>query len=151
MDQTIRSQHCKSDFPINLPRIIYSINFRAIYSYSTASTSEAAYIIGGYHTREVIAEFKNSWRQLGTLAKGRAAHGTIQLGDEVMVIGGYTYDGRLLYFNDYFLIIDFFSDLETEIWNFGNETSRVVNPILPDEDYRYGIALFIVPFNFCTT
>ena len=128
------------------------IIFSRIYSYSTASTSEAAYIIGGANTRNIIAEFKNgSWGQLGTLAKGRAAHGTIQLGDEVMVIGGYTYDGRLLYFNDYFLIIDFFSDLETEIWNFGNETNRVVNPTLPNNDYRYGIALFIVPFNFCTT
>ena len=95
MDQTIRSQHCKSDFPINLPRIIYSINFRAIYSYSTASTSEAAYIIGGYHTREVIAEFKNySWRQLGTLAKGRSNQGSISIENEVMVIGGSSSDLR---------------------------------------------------------
>ena len=67
------------------------IIFSSIRGYSTASTSEAAYIIGGVYTKYIIAEFKNdSWRQIGTLAKGRAYHGTIQLGDEVMVIGGYT-------------------------------------------------------------
>ena len=67
------------------------IIFSQIWGYSTASTSEAAYIIGGTYTKNIIAEFKNdSWRQVGTLAKGRHAHGTIQLGDEVMVIGGYT-------------------------------------------------------------
>jgi len=65
------------------------IIFSSIRGYSTASTSEAAYIIGGGWTRNIIAEFKNdSWRQLGTLAKGRRHHGTIRLGDEVMVIGG---------------------------------------------------------------
>ena len=65
------------------------IIFSNIRGYSTASTSEAAYIIGGVWTRNIIAEFKNdSWRRVGTLAKGRAYHGTIRLGDEVMVIGG---------------------------------------------------------------
>ena len=68
--------------------------------YSTASTSEAAYFIGGYNTEEVIAEFKNdAWRQLGTLTKGRSRHGSITLGDQTMVIGGYSYDSRLVYFN----------------------------------------------------
>ena len=63
--------------------------------YSTTSTSNAAYFIGGYYTREVIAEFKNdSWRQLGTLKKGRSYHGSISLGDETMVIGGYSSDSR---------------------------------------------------------
>ena len=67
--------------------------------YSTASTSNAAYFIGGQYTREVIAEFKNdSWRQLGTLTKGRERHGSISLGDETMVIGGYSSDSRYVYF-----------------------------------------------------
>ena len=71
------------------------IIFSRIYSYSTASTSEAAYIIGGAYTKNIIAEFKNgSWRQFGTLAKGRQWHGTIQLGDEVMAIGGRSGDWR---------------------------------------------------------
>ena len=69
--------------------------------YSTASTAEAVYIIGGYFTEEVIAEFKNdAWRQLGTLTKGRFGHNSISLGDETMVIGGYSSDSRLVYFND---------------------------------------------------
>ena len=40
-----------------------------------------AYIIGGEYTREIIAEFKNDARsQFGTLARGRAWHGSITLG-----------------------------------------------------------------------
>ena len=60
-----------------------------IWGYSTVSTSEAAYIIGGNYTREIIAEFKNdAWSQFGTLAKGRWRHGSISMGNEFMVIGG---------------------------------------------------------------
>ena len=63
--------------------------FSYIVEYSTTSTSEAAYIIGGYHTDDIIAEFKsNSWRQMGTLAKGRDSHGSITLNGETMIIGG---------------------------------------------------------------
>ena len=70
-----------------------------IWAYSTASTSEAAYIIGGWYTRSLIAQFKNdAWSQFGTLAKGRAYHGSISLGNEFMVIGGYSDDDRLVYF-----------------------------------------------------
>ena len=61
------------------------------------SASEAAYIIGGYQTREIIAEFKNdSWRQFGTLTKGRDYHGSIAIGDAFMVIGGNSVDSCLL-------------------------------------------------------
>ena len=70
-----------------------------IYAYSTASTSEAAYIIGGFYTRDIIAQFKNdAWSQFGTLAKGRAWHGSISLGNDFIVIGGYSSDERLVYF-----------------------------------------------------
>ena len=69
--------------------------FSQISHYSTASTSEAAYIIGGYDTGDIIAEFKsNSWRQMGTLAKGRHTHGSITLNGKTMVIGGYSIDQR---------------------------------------------------------
>ena len=69
------------------------IIFSYISHYSTASTSEAAYIIGGWYSENRIAEFKNdSWRLIRKLARGRDHHGTIQLGDEVMVIGGWTKD-----------------------------------------------------------
>ena len=68
--------------------------FSSIAYYSTASTSESAYIIGGAATSDIIAEFRdNSWRQMGTLAKGRYAHGSITLNGETMVIGGEARDG----------------------------------------------------------
>ena len=70
-----------------------------ICAYSTASTSEAAYIIGGYWTRDIIAQFKNdAWSQFGTLAKGRSHHGSISLGNAFMVIGGESSEDRLVYF-----------------------------------------------------
>ena len=66
------------------------IIFSDIYAYSTASTSEAAYIIGGRSTEGVIAEFKNySWRRMGKLVNGRSHHASITLNDETMVVGGY--------------------------------------------------------------
>ena len=69
--------------------------FSYIAWYSTASTSEAAYIIGGWYTEDIIAEFRNnSWRQMGTLAKGRSGHGSITLNGETMVIGGWSIDER---------------------------------------------------------
>jgi len=68
--------------------------FSFIAYYSTASTSTAAYIIGGiFYNEKIIAEFKNNfWRQKAgqKLAKGRYAHGSITLNGETMVIGGYT-------------------------------------------------------------
>ena len=73
----------------------YEIVFRQVIAYSTASTSEAAYIIGGQNTKAIIAEFKNDgWRQFGTLKQGRHYHGSITLGDETMVVGGYGSDSR---------------------------------------------------------
>ena len=63
--------------------------------YSTVSTSEAAYIIGGFYTNDIIAEFKNDrWRQFGTLTKGRSHHASISMSDEFMVIGGRCSDSR---------------------------------------------------------
>ena len=74
-------------------------NLREISGYATASTSEAAYIIGGWYARSLIAQFKNgAWSQFGTLAKGRYAHGSITLGNQFMVIGGWSSDSRLVYF-----------------------------------------------------
>lgn len=70
-----------------------------IHYYSTASTSTAAYIIGGYYTEDIIAEFKNyAWRQLGTLTKGRNRSGSISMGDETMIIGGVSNQNRLVKF-----------------------------------------------------
>ena len=50
-------------------------------------------MIGGTGNLGRIDEFKdNIWRQHGTLARGRMEHGSISLGDEVMVIGGWSGD-----------------------------------------------------------
>ena len=67
-----------------------------MYQYSSVSTSEAAaYIIGGAKTTEIISEFKDgNWSQFGTLSKGRYVHGSIKMGNEFMVIGGYSSDRR---------------------------------------------------------
>ena len=60
-----------------------------MYGYSTASTDDAAFIIGGYNTRDTIAQFRNNqWRKLGSLNKGRYYHGSITVGQETMIIGG---------------------------------------------------------------
>ena len=63
---------------------------RRLIDYSTASTVDAAYIIGGDNTRDVIAEFKNgAWRNLGSLVKPRDSQGSISLNGETMILGGY--------------------------------------------------------------
>ena len=68
--------------------------FSYIYGYSTASTDVAAFIIGGVDVYDTIAEFRNNqWRILGFLTKGRRYHGSITVGQETMIIGGYTRDG----------------------------------------------------------
>ena len=115
--------------------------FSFLYYYSTVSTSEAAYIIGGYYwvqdTSEVIVEFKdNNWRQIGKLATGRSGHGSIILNGETMVIGGDPTKN---------------TDAETEIWNFTNGDHKVVPPTLRKGRYDQGIGLYIVPFDFCST
>lgn len=108
------------------------IILRSIRSYSTTSTSEAAYIIGGMYTHEIIAQFKNcAWSRFGTFAKGRFAQRSISLENEVMVIGGYS--GRF----------------ETEIWSLMSGNNTIVNPTLID--YMFGFSLNLVPFDFCTT
>ena len=73
------------------------MTFRRVERYSTAATDEAAYIIGGYQGTDystTIAEFKNdNWRKLGDLTQGRRYHGSISIGHQTMVVGGYTYSG----------------------------------------------------------
>ena len=94
MDLTTRLPHRKFDSLLPITNVL-TILFSRIQEYSAVSTSEAAYIIGGSNTRDIIAEFKaGNWRQYGTLSKGRKCHESIQMGDEYMVIGGYSTDGR---------------------------------------------------------
>ena len=75
--------------------------FSRICRYSTTSTADAAYIIGGQTTDylgviyvPVVAEYKNDgWSKAGELLKGRYAHGSIVNGFETMIIGGYVSRG----------------------------------------------------------
>ena len=57
--------------------------------YSTASSPDSAYIIGGKYTRNLVAEFRNDqWAQLEDLIEGRYWHGSITVGTQTMVVGG---------------------------------------------------------------
>ena len=38
---------------------------------------------------------------------------------------------------------------ETEIWRMNLSSSRITEPMLPDAQYKYGIALFLVDSDFC--
>ena len=64
-----------------------------IWSYATASTDSAAYIIGGYGSSgkvSTIAEFKNNeWRKIGNLNEPKEGLSAIFNNGEYIVVGGY--------------------------------------------------------------
>ena len=65
------------------------MNFRKISSYTTAQTSDAVYVIGGYGTYDIVAEFKmNKWRRLDNLNQGRFEHCSITIEGQTMIAGG---------------------------------------------------------------
>ena len=67
------------------------MNFRGISVYSTTQTLDAVYIIGGAYTKDIVAEFKNDqWRRLADLNQGRDGHGSITIGGQTMIIGGFS-------------------------------------------------------------
>ena len=47
----------------------------------------------------------------------------------------------------YFLIVLF--SAVTEVWNFESGESEIIEPTLPNENYAWGIALFVVDPYFC--
>ena len=72
-------------------KIYINYLFSRMCRYSATQTSDAAYIIGGQYSRNVIAEFKNDkWRRLDDLNTARYLHGSITLGSQTMIIGGHT-------------------------------------------------------------
>ena len=74
-------KHRQNEFPNNI--------YLRMYYYSTTQTADAAYIIGGSYSLNVIAEYKNDqWRQIDDLNKGRYYHGSITIGTKTMIIGG---------------------------------------------------------------
>ena len=117
-----------------------NFNFQTVFSeisiYSTTQTSDAVYISGGRYTRDIVAEFNNDrWRRLTNLNQGRHSHGSITIGGETMIIGGFFYDQ--------------YSSLVTEVWDLKNGTNKIIEPRLPDDRYVYGIALYVVDKDFC--
>ena len=70
--------------------------FREISSYSVASTTKAAFVIGGFDVSiggssslDVIAKFENNkWSRYGNLQNSRYNHESITSGTQTIVIGG---------------------------------------------------------------
>ena len=86
--------HLASKFEKNCKSINVKKSFRRISYYSTTHTSDAAYIIGGFKTKNVVAEFINGqWRRLKDLNKGRDSHGSINIGTKTIIIGGEAISG----------------------------------------------------------
>ena len=64
--------------------------FGWIVTYSTISTSESAYIIGGSRTEDIIAQFTNfQWYLAGNLKQKRKGSGSILIGNWAVIIGGW--------------------------------------------------------------
>ena len=73
------------------------IYLRGIYEYSTTHTSTAVYIIGGYHSQDIVAEYKDDhWHRVGFLNQRRYRHGSIKIGDQTIIIGGFTKGAKLV-------------------------------------------------------
>ena len=61
----------------------------SISHYSTTSTSSTAYIIGGFLSPNIIAQYKHGqWSKVGDLSTGRYGHGSITDGVQTIIIGG---------------------------------------------------------------
>ena len=73
----------------NVPDYPFTKEYEGIYYYSTTHTSDAVFIIGGHHTGNIVAEFRdNQWQQIATLKQGRSRHGSITFGGQTVIIGG---------------------------------------------------------------
>ena len=69
--------------------------FSYIAQYSTANSPDAAYILGGFYTQTLVAEFRNDkWTQLDYLNNGRYGHESITVGTRTMIVGGDYYAGN---------------------------------------------------------
>ena len=76
-------------FPSYVSKLIVTLLLRFIYAYAATATQDAAYIIGGYWTQDIVAEFKNDqWFRAENLKRGRYDHGAITIGKKTMIIGG---------------------------------------------------------------
>ena len=73
------------------------MNHLSIAYYTSISTTEKVYILGGWgpdKDQATIAEYSESgWSKKGSLLQKRDEHGAIMFGDLVMILGGYSYSG----------------------------------------------------------
>ena len=117
-------------------RVLIGERLSAICFYSTASTPNAAYIIGGPGRSDLIAEFKdNKWRRYGSLNNGRTFHGSLSVNDQTFIIGGNAKSG----------------ESDTELWDFATGERKTMNPVLDTDRYQFGIGIYPVHFEFCST
>ena len=69
---------------------------RYIAFYSTAQTSDSAYVIGGQGTKNIVARYNTdnlpTWKKLGDLKRGRYGHGSIVVENKIVVFGGWAND-----------------------------------------------------------
>ena len=104
--------------------------------YSVSSTNQAAFFIGGSDGSallSVIAKYENdNWSLHGNLKRRRVGHGSIISGTATIVIGGGTNGGT-----------------ETEVWDFNNGDSKMVDPTPPNWHVIYGVGLYLVPSGYC--
>ena len=65
--------------------------------YTSVSTNENVFIIGGWgpdKDQSTIAKYSTSgWSHIGSLLHTRDEHGSILIGDLVMILGGWSYMG----------------------------------------------------------
>ena len=113
------------------------INNFSICGYSTASTNDAVYVIGGHNsidggggdTVSTIAEYKEGrWTKIGETEKSRAYHGSISFG------------GKTLIFDD--------NDDTVEIWNLERKQKLSIFNA-PHDKISDGFGMFIVNKDFC--
>merc|ERR1712131_350833 len=101
--------------------------------YSVSFTNQAAFFIGGSggSRLDLIAKYENDeWSLHGNLKRSRYAHGSITYGTTTIVVGGITPDGSVV---------------ETEVWDFDNDDSRIVDSTLQSKTYAVGVGLYLVP------
>ena len=117
------------------------INNFSIRYYSTASTEDAVYIIGGWSSIDdkrdgeavrTIAEYKNGrWSRIGQMEKPKSEHGSISFGQKTLIFEGASDDHE-----------------HVEIWDL--ERKRKVSSFnAPHDDLDSGFGMFIVNKNFC--
>ena len=107
-----------------------------MYWYSTASTEDAVFIIGGSINGKRIAEYKNGkWTNVGELEKARYYYTrSITFGGQTMIV-----DGR---------------DPTVEIWNLEQSKKlttfeRQKNLVIPPYEFYQAFEVFLIPKNFC--